>query len=113
MLTKEDIQEIKNTTLEAAKEIFVTKEEFGELKEDFKKHVSFVQKNLVTREEIKELESRLASKEDINKVITVVDAYAKQSKDFYQEVTVAVGRVNRIEKYLRDEVAPKIGVRYE
>lgn len=48
--------------------------------------LTFIRKNMPTKLEMEEMEKRMAGKEDINKILTAVDAYAKQSKDYYQEV---------------------------
>lgn len=102
MLTQDDIKNI----VEAHREVFVTKEEMS---------IQFdsIKKNLATTSDLLELEERLPNKADMNKILDAVDAYAKQSKDYYQEVTIAVGRVNRMERFLSEVVAPKIGVKYE
>ncbi len=69
--------------IEAEKEVFPTKTDFEELRTDFRS------------------------------LQTSVDAYAKQAKDYYQEVTVLMAKVNRMENWLKDTVAPKLGVHYD
>lgn len=86
----------------------------NDIKREFDRLHSFLRENMVTRLEFGELSEKVEKIQvDVNTLKTSVDAYAKQSKDYYQEVTVAVGRVNRMERFLSEVVAPKIGVKYE
>ena len=60
----------------------------------------------------KEILAQVASKKDIKKLQDSVDAYAKQTRDYYQEVTIVVAKVNRMEAWIQ-RVASKVGVEYE
>ncbi len=59
-----------------------------------------------------ELFDKLASKEDLNMLKNSVDAYAKQSKDMYQEVTVLVAKVSRMENWIK-QASTKLGIEYQ
>jgi hypothetical protein len=59
-----------------------------------------------------ELKEELASKEDIKKLQISLDTYAKQSKDYYQEVTVLVAKVSRMENWIR-QASTKLGIEYQ
>ena len=60
----------------------------------------------------KEILAQVADKEDIKKLQDSMDAYAKQTKDYYQEVTVVVAKVSRMEAWIQ-RAAGKVGVEYE
>jgi hypothetical protein len=53
---------------------------------------------LVTKDDLKELEKKLASKDDINKVLSAVDGIAKKHKDFSTELKSNQGAHDRFEK---------------
>jgi hypothetical protein len=59
-----------------------------------------------------DLKNELASKSDVNNIQISLDGYAKQSKDYYQEVTVLIAKVNRMEQWIQ-RVAEKVGVEYK
>lgn len=74
----------------------------------------FLRENMVTRLEFRELLEKAADIDSSLKTVEIaLDNYAKQSKEYYQEVTVAIANTNRIERFLRDVVAPKLGVKYD
>jgi archaellum component FlaC len=73
---------------------------------------SFLYKEIPTKQEMEDRFTKLPTKQDFNILQTSVDAYAKQSKDYYQEVTVVVAKVNRIEAWIKTASA-KIGVEYK
>ena len=73
---------------------------------------AFLYKEMPTKKEMGESFLELPTKQDLNLLQTSVDAYAKQSKDYYQEVTVLVAKVNRMEIWIR-EVSSKVGVKYQ
>jgi len=86
----------------------------ADIKQEFEKLNSFLRKHMVTRLEFSELSSRVEDIQGGMRTLQAsVDAYAKQSKDYYQEVTVVIVKVNRIERFLTEVVAPKLGVRYD
>ncbi len=60
----------------------------------------------------KEILSQVSNKSDIKKLQNSLDAYAKQTKDYYQEVTVVVAKVSRMEAWIQ-KVANKVGVEYK
>ena len=60
----------------------------------------------------REILAQVANKSDITKLQNSIDAYAKQTKDYYQEVTVVVAKVSRMEAWIR-EASSKIGVNYK
>ncbi len=60
----------------------------------------------------KEILAAVATKDDIKKLQDSVDSYAKQTKDYYQEVTVVIAKVNRMEAWIQS-VSGKVGVKYE
>ncbi|MEK7161301.1 MAG: hypothetical protein AAB729_01270 [Patescibacteria group bacterium] len=81
MLTPEDIKNLTDYQLEVFKGVFTTKEDFKELKDSF---------------------STLTS---------AVDAFAKRADTYYQEMTVLVHKVERMEQWIK-VVSEKIGVSY-
>ena len=84
MLEDKDVQKLV--------EVFATKEELRQTKE--------------------ELLSTLATKEDMNKLMTSLDAYAKRAETIFQEVILLGNRMNRFERWA-EKVAEKTGVRFE
>ena len=66
----------------------------------------------VTREEFNEKISNLATKEDINKVLTAVDSYAKKADAYFQEMLMLAHKVDRLEKWV-SEIAKKVGIKLE
>ena len=66
----------------------------------------------VTREEFNEKISDLATKEDINKVLSSIDAYAKKADAYFQEMVMMSHKVDRLEKWV-SEIAKKIGMKLE
>ena len=64
------------------------------------------------KDTIEEILSQTASKKDIARLEKAVDAYAKQTKDFYQEVTVVIAKVSRMEAWI-EKVAEKVGIKYQ
>ena len=87
MATKEDL---KGLAVKENLKGLATKGELDNIK-------TFLRKELPTKREMEEGFAGLPSKADFNLLQTSVDAYAKQSKDYYQEVTVLVAKVNRME----------------
>ena len=73
---------------------------------------SFLYKEMPTKREMEKRFAELPTKQDFNLLQVSVDAYAKQSKDYYQEVTVVVAKVNRIEAWIK-EASPKLGIKYQ
>jgi hypothetical protein len=88
--------------------------------QDVKKEITelknFLYEHMPTKEEMQSgfnaLRKELASKKDLDLLRNAVDAYAKQSKDYYQEVTVLVAKVQRMEAWIQ-QAAVKLGVEYQ
>ncbi|MBI2459132.1 MAG: hypothetical protein HYV53_01095 [Parcubacteria group bacterium] len=53
---------------------------------------------LATKEDLKELKQEMATKEDINKILTAVDGVAKKHQNFEVEMAANVGAHERFEK---------------
>ncbi|MBU4481552.1 hypothetical protein KKH59_04585 [Patescibacteria group bacterium] len=68
----------------------------------------------ITREEFKEAISNLANKEkeDISKLHSAIDAYAKKADVYFQEMVMLSHQVKRHEKWLH-QVADKLGIKLE
>lgn len=82
MLTNEDINKI----VEAQKEVFPTKQDFEDFKDEIKKDFSDLQIS--------------------------VDAYAKKADTYFQEMVVLTHKVDCHEKWLH-QLAEKLGVKLE
>ena len=63
-----------------------------------------------TKEEIKEMISPLATKEDFDVLQTSVDAYAQKADAYFQEIVMLSHKVDRHEKWLH-LVAEKLGIK--
>jgi len=66
----------------------------------------------ITRDEFNEKISNLATKEDINKVLTAVDAYGKKADTYFQEMVMLSRKVDRHERWLH-QIADKLGIKLE
>jgi len=66
----------------------------------------------ITREEFNETISNLATKEDVNKVLTAIDGYAKKVDTYAQEMLMLAHKVDRLEKWV-NEIANKLGIKLE
>lgn len=82
MLTEEDIKKI----IEANQEVFPTKEDFENFKQEIKQSFSDLQ--------------------------TSVDAYAKKADTYFQEMVVLSHKVDRHEKWFH-QIADKLGIKLE
>jgi len=71
MLTDQDIKKIIEANIEAGKEVFTTKEDFGELRKDFRKLQSSV------------------------------DRYLTKTEKWYQEMKMLSHKVDRHEKWIQ------------
>lgn len=77
-----------------------TKQEFKKVYNRFDKvdqRFAAIIKNMATKQDLADLREEMATKDDVNRILTVVDAYAKQSKDYFQEVKFMGARLDRIE----------------
>jgi uncharacterized coiled-coil DUF342 family protein len=70
MLTNEDVKKITEANLEVNREIFATKEDFEELRQDFRKLQS------------------------------AVDTYAQKADAYFQEMVMLSHKVDRLEKWI-------------
>lgn len=82
MLADEDIQKI----IEANREVFPTKEDFEEFREEMRKSFSDLQ--------------------------TSVDTYAKKADTYFQEMVALTAKVDRHEKWIK-QIADKLGIKLE
>jgi len=85
MLTPQDIKNITAAGIATGREVFATKED------------------------ITGLEQRLGQRLDV--LTTAVDAYAKKADTYYQEMTVLLHKVQRMEEWIR-RAAEKVGINY-
>lgn len=110
MLTSEDIKNL----IEAQKEVFVTKGDLQELKDeikDFRKDVGEQFSNTEVR--FQSVERRFDEmRQDFLNLQISVDAYAKKADTYFQEMAALGYRVNRHEKWLQ-QIAEKIGMKLE
>lgn len=82
MLTNEDIQKI----IEAQREVFATKEDFENFREEMRKNFS--------------------------DMLTAVDSYAKKADAYFQEMLMLAKKVDRLEKWVM-QIAEKVGIKLE
>lgn len=73
---------------------------------------TFVQSNMVTKQELADLREELPSRADFAQLQTSVDGIAKRYKETQQEMTVTIGRTKRMEEWIQ-RAAAKIGVDYK
>jgi len=66
----------------------------------------------LTRDEFNEAISNLATKEDINKIYSAIDAYAKKADAYFQEMVMLSHKVDRHEKWIK-QLADKLGLKLE
>jgi uncharacterized coiled-coil DUF342 family protein len=66
----------------------------------------------LTRDEFNEAISNLATKEDINKIYSAIDAYAKKADTYFQEMVMLSHKVDRHEKWIK-QLADKLGIKLE
>lgn len=96
----------------------LTQEYFGQqlkglaTKADFDNLKTFIEQNVALKDNIQDLKMELPSKEDFSQLQTSVEGLAKLTKDYYEEVTILRGKVERMEKWIQD-AAPKLGLKYE
>lgn len=81
-------------------------------KKDFTDLKKFLLDNFYTKEELKDELEQFATKEDINSLRNAVDAYAKQSKDYGQEVLILQQQVKTMKQWIV-KVATKVGIAYK
>jgi hypothetical protein len=88
------------------------REQFEKMDKRFDTLTTFLQRNMMTKAELQDMRSELADKKDIDRVLTAVDAIAKRSKDYDENVTVALSKLERIEHWIQD-AAKKLGIKYK
>jgi len=79
---------------------------------EFKTLRDFLRKNMVTKQDLEELRSEVATKEELRVLTKTIDGLVKMVKDFYQEVTMMSVRMTRMEAWIQ-KAANKIGVEYK
>ena len=82
MFTDEDIKKL----IKAQKEVFATKEDLMQMKEEIRK--------------------------DYSDLLSSVDAYAKKADTFFQEMVMLTHKVDRHEKWIQ-QIAEKLGIKLE
>jgi len=65
-----------------------------------------------TKEDLEEAVKNLSTKEDFNKLLTAVDAYAKKADAYFQEMVMLSHKVDRNEKWIQ-QLANKLGIKLE
>jgi len=71
-----------------------------------------LKENMYTKTDAEEMRAELADKEDIRKLQQSMDAAAKWSKDYNENVTIAIAKLERIEHWIQN-AAQKIGLEYK
>ncbi len=96
------------------------------MKEDYKELVEYLDEKFnkidgrfntlpevfVTKDEFNSAINLLSTKEDLNNLMTAVDAYAKKADAFFQELVMLSRKVDRHEKWLL-QIAEKLGIKLE
>ena len=83
-------------------------EKFKQIDERFSKLFGV----FATKENLKEVSSGLATKEDFNRLSSAVDAYAKKADTYCQEMVMLSHKVDRHEKWIK-QLADKLGIKLE
>lgn len=78
-------------------------------KDHFEDLSRFLSENMFTKADAEVMRAELADKEDISKLLQSLDATAKWSKDYNENVTIAMAKLERIEHWIQN-AAEKIGV---
>ena len=91
------------------------KSEFSRIDGRFDTLMDFMREHVPTKEEISQeldkLRSEVATKDELRVLTNSIDAYAKITKDYFQEVTILGARVSRMESWIQ-AAAAKLGVEY-
>ena len=83
-------------------------EKFGKVDEKFQRLFDV----FATKDDLKEATEKLATKEDVNNLLTSIDAYAKKADTYFQEMVMLAHKVERHEKWIR-QIAEKLGIKLE
>ncbi len=62
------------------------------------------------RKEVNEKFEKTATKESVEVLTNIVDAYAKKADDYFQEMVMLSHKVDRMERWIQ-EIAEKTGVK--
>ena len=104
LATKEDLEKL------------ASKEDLKELKKETDKKFDAVDKKFdvalnvfASKEDLKELKRDMATKKDINKILTAVDGIAKKHQDFETELAANQGAHDRFEeKFIKTDKRIKV-----
>ena len=80
-------------------------------KDRFENLTRFLNENMFTKADAEAMRIGLADKEDIKKLLQSMHAAAKWSRDYNENVTIAMANVERIEHWIQT-AAQKIGLEY-
>jgi len=83
-----------------------------EIKNEFKSLRDFLNKNMVTKQELEDLRVDLPTRAEFSRLQTSVDGIAKQFQDQRQEQIVGAARTARMEAWIVN-AANKIGLEYK
>ncbi len=86
--------------------------EFKKLNDRFDKLLNFIREHMATKEELKDLELRLPSKDDCYKLQSSVDRIADQGQDNRQEIKILGLQADRMEDWIT-RAAPVVGLKYK
>lgn len=81
-------------------------------KERFDNLSRFLNDNMFTKADAEAMRAELADKEDISKLLQSMDAAAKWSNDYNENVTIAMAKLERMEHWIQN-AAQKIGLEYK
>jgi len=81
---------------------------FGKIDEQFRALPDI----FVTKDEFNGAIESLSTKEEFNKLMNAVDAYATKAEAFFQELVMLSHKVDRHEKWLL-QIAEKLGIKLE
>ncbi len=66
----------------------------------------------VTKDDLKEAVDDLATKKDVDNILTAVDAYSKKADEYFQEMVMLSHKIDRHEKWIK-LLAEKLDVKLE
>jgi sulfur relay (sulfurtransferase) DsrC/TusE family protein len=79
---------------------------------EFKALRTFLQEHMVTKQDLAELRSEVATKEELRALTNTIEGFVKMVKDYYQEVTITAARATRMEAWIQ-KASDKIGIEYK
>ena len=83
-----------------------------ETKNEYKSLRDFLDKNMVTKQELEELRADLPTRAEFSQLQSSVDGIAKQFQDQKQEQVIGAARASRMEAWII-KAATKIGLEYK